>query len=302
MSKLPTRRLFRLRRAAASLALAAACLSGAACTSGANPPPARPAPPAKPQASGRAAPPSTAAPGRPAPPGSATAPRRRNPVDEVYQVPAAELADYLLQSMIGVAAISVGIGPDDQETAPVIYLNDGETFTASGKIELRGTRPISTFRIGTDPIVNRSRAIVRRYPVVERKGMFVRVALDPCGRRTEWMRRTMEGSFPDNLSFFDFNDGGSFHCYQLDLAWLGGGAPRKLFQKPDKAAPATTLATAPGAAGRLDGDVVPLQRKGNFIEIAAVRGLDDPRTGIGWIEMKDAKGRLSVWFKPGPDC
>ena len=47
---------------------------------------------------------------------------------------------------------------------------------------------------------------------------------------------------------------------------------------------------------------MPLQRKGNFLEIAALRGLDDPRTGIGWVELKDARGRLTVWFSPGPEC
>jgi hypothetical protein len=35
---------------------------------------------------------------------------------------------------------------------------------------------------------------------------------------------------------------------------------------------------------------------------ATLRGLDDPRTGIGWVELKDVKGRLTVWFSPGPEC
>jgi hypothetical protein len=284
----------RRRHAAASLLLAGVCLGGGACATGGGPQPSRPPAPA-PKASSPA-PPAGAPAARPAPP------RARQAGDESYQVPARELSDDLLRRMIGIATISVGVAAGDQEQTPAIYDNDGDRFTASGNILLRGTRPISVYRVGTDPIVNRSRAVVRRYAVLERKGMYVEVALDPSGRRTAWLRRTPEGAFPNSVDYVDFNDAGSFRCYQLDLYYLAGGGPRKLFEKPDPAAPSTILSPRPGTPGFLDGDVVPLQRRGNFLEIAALRGLDDPRTGIGWVELKDAKGRLTVWFSPGPEC
>jgi hypothetical protein len=269
-------RRIRSRHAAASLLLAGVCLGGGACASGGGAPPGRPSTPVP--------------------------PRARQAVDESYQVPAREISDDLLRRMIGIATISVGVTAGGQEQAPAIYDHDGDRFIASGNLPLRGTRPISVYRVGTDPIVNRSRAVARRYPVLERKGMYVEVALDPSGRRTAWLRRTPEGAFPDSVDDVDFNDAGSFRCYQLDLYYLAGGAPRRLFEKPDPAAPATTLSPRPGAPGFLGGDVVPLQRRGNFLEIAALRGLDDPRTGIGWVELKDARGRLTVWFSPGPEC
>ncbi|HEY6322054.1 MAG TPA: hypothetical protein VJA16_10900 [Thermoanaerobaculia bacterium] len=280
----------RSRPGAASLLPAVACLAVAglavACATGGGAQSGRPPAP----------PPPGAAAVRPAPP------RARQAVDESYQVPARELSDDLLRRMIGIATISVGVAAGAQEQAPAIYDNDGDRFTASGNILLRGTRPISVYRVGTDPIVNRSRAVARRYPVLERKGMYVEVALDPSGRRTAWLRRTPEGAFPNSVDYVDFNDAGSFRCYQLDLYYLAGGAPRQLFEKPDPAALSTILSPKPGAPGFLGGDVVPLQRRGNFLEIAALRGLDDPRTGIGWVELKDAKGRLTVWFSPGPEC
>jgi len=62
------------------------------------------------------------------------------------------------------------------------------------------------------------------------------------------------------------------------------------------------LSSAPGAAHHVEGDLVPLQRQGNFFELAAVKGLNDPKTSIGWVELKDGTGRLQVWFSPGPDC
>jgi hypothetical protein len=241
-------------------------------------------------------------PARPAPPAKPAAPRSRQAAGESYEVPASEISDYVLQSMIGIATVSTGIGADGQEQAPPIYDNDGDRFTMSGRIQLRGTRPVSVFRVGTDAIVNRSRAVVRRYPMLARKGVYLKAALEPSGRRTGWLRRTPEGAFPNSVDFVDFNDAGSFRCYQLDLYYLAGAAQRKLFEKPDKTAAFTTIAGKAGAAGALDGDIVPLQRKGNFLEIAGVRGLDDPRTGIGWVELKDAKGRLTVWFAPGPEC
>jgi len=279
----------RSRHGAATLLLAGACLGGGACATGGGAPPGRPSTPTPPA-------PRASSPAAPAPP------RARQAVDESYQVPARELSDDLLRRMIGIATVSVGVAAGDREQAPAIYDNDGDRFTASGNLRLRGTRPISVYRVGTDPIVNRSRAVARRYPVLERKGMYVEVALDPGGRRTAWLRRTPEGAFPDSVDYVDFNDAGSFRCYQLDLYYLAGGAPRKLFEKPNPAAPSATLSPRPGAPGFLGGDVVPLQRRGNFLEIAALRGLDDPRTGIGWVELKDAKGRLTVWFSPGPEC
>jgi len=280
------------RRGAASLLLAAVCLAGGACTTGGGAQPRRPpAPPAR----------RSPAAARPAPAGPAAA-RAPKAVDENYQVPPSEISDDLLRNMIGIAAISVGVAAGNQEQTPAIYDNDGDRFTPSANIPLRDTRPISVYHVGTDPIVNRSRAVVRRYPVLKREGMYVKVALDPGGRHTAWLRRTPEGAFPNSVDYVDFNDAGSFRCYQLDLYYLTGGGPRKLFEKPDPAAPATVLSPRPGSPGFLGGDVVPLQRKGNFLEIAALRGLDDPRTGIGWVELKDAKGRLTVWFSPGPEC
>jgi hypothetical protein len=288
----------RSHRRTASLLLAAACLAASACASGAGTPPVRPAPP-KAGAPTAPAPPGAAA--HPAPPHPA-APRPRKATDESYQVPGKELSDFVLRNMIGIATISVGVEAGDQEQTPAIYANDGDRFTPSGNILLRGTRPISVYRVGTDAIVNRSRAVVRRYPVLQRQGVYLKVALDPSGRRAEWLRRTPEGAFPNSVDYVDFNDAGSFRCYQLDLYYLTGNSPRKLFEKPDPAAPSTTLSATPGAAGFLAGDLVPLQRKGNFLEVAALRGLDDPRNGIGWVEIKDAKGRLTVWFSPGPEC
>jgi hypothetical protein len=282
----------RSRHGAAALLLAVLCLGGGACASGGSSQPERQSVPAAPAAS----PPATPAPSRPAPP------RARKTVDESFQVAAGEIADDLLRRTIGIATVSVGVAAGGQEQAPATYDNDGDRFTIAGTIPLRGTRPISVFRVGTDPIVNRSRAQVRRYPVLRRKGEYLDVALDPSGRRTAWLRRTPEGAFPDSVDYVDFADAGSFRCYQLDLYYLTGGAPRRLFEKPDPAAASTILATRPGTPGFLDGDVVPLQRKGNFLEIAALRGLDDPRTGIGWVEIKDARGRLTVWFSPGPEC
>jgi hypothetical protein len=288
------------RRRADFLLLAAVCVTASACASGGGAAPSTPAPP-KAGASTRPAPAPPGAAAHPAP-AQPAAPRPRKAADESYQVPGKELSDFVLRNMIGIATISVGIEAGDQEQTPSIYANDGDRFTPSGNILLRGTRPISVYRVGTDAIVDRSRAVVRRYPVLKRKGMYVEVALDPSGRRTEWLRRTPEGAFPNSIDYVDFNDAGSFRCYQLDLYYLTGNAPRKLFEKPDPAAPSTPLSAIPGAAGFLAGDLVPLQRKGNFLEIAVLRGLDDPRNGIGWVELKDAKGRLSVWFSPGPEC
>ena len=287
------------------LLLAAACLAGTACASGggAAAPPAGGPPGTKAPTAGTA-PKLPAA--RPAPPPNPAnppaAPRGRQAADERYEVPANEISDDVLQSMIGIVTVSVGVGAGDQEQAPPIYDNDGDRFTQSGRILLRGTRPLSVFRVGTDAIVNGSRAVVRRYPMLARKGAYVKAALEPSGRRTGWLRRTPEGAFPDSVDVMDLNDAGSFRCYQLDLDYLAGAAPRKLFEKPDRAAAFTLIAGKPGAAGALDGDVVPLRRQGNFLEIAAVRGVDDPRPGIRWVELKDAKGRLTVWFSPGPDC
>src|SRR5260370_10938982 len=157
----------RSRYGAASLLLAVACLGGGACATGRGAQPGRPPAPPAPQASSPAA---------PAPP------RARKAVDESFQVPARELSDDLLRRMIGIATLSVGVAAGDQEQTPAIYDNDRHRFTPTGNILLRGTRPISVYRVGTDPIVNRSRAVVRRYPVLVRKGMYVQVALDQIGR------------------------------------------------------------------------------------------------------------------------
>ncbi|HVT58356.1 MAG TPA: hypothetical protein VHR45_08140 [Thermoanaerobaculia bacterium] len=224
------------------------------------------------------------------------------PVDETLLVPAKELSDYLLQNMIGIAAVSVGLGADEQEETPTIYTLDGDRLIPSGKIFLRGTRPISTYRVGTSPIVNLSRAVVRRYPALEHRGSYVRVALDPSGQRSEWLRLTPEGAFPGSVDFVDFGDASSFRCYQLDLFYFNGSGERKLFERPEKNAPSRPISSTPGKPGYVAGDIVPLQRKGNFFEIAAVAGMNDPKTPIGWVELKDPSGKLTIWFTPGPDC
>jgi hypothetical protein len=237
------------------------------------------------------------------PAGPAGARAAADPTLERYLVQAREIADYLLRTTIGIATVSVGVNADNDEETPVIYTQDGNNrFNPSGKLLLRGTRPISAYVVGTDPIVVRSRAVVRRFPVVERKGDYLRMALDPSGQRTEWLRRTPEGDFPTSVDLVDFGDGGSYRCHQLDAFYLTGAHQRKLFEKPEKDANFQVLTDLPGKPGYLDGDLVPLQRKGNYFEVAVLKGLNDQRASIGWVELKDDKGRLTLWFSPGPDC
>ncbi len=254
---------------------------------------ARPATPAT------ATSPTTAAAAKPAPPAP---PRGRTPADETYQVKAADISDPVLRTMIGIATLSVGIGPDGKEASLQSYDQDGDRFTPGAALQLDRTHPISRFQIGIDAVVDRSRALVRRYPALARKGMYVEVALDPAAHAKAWLRRTPDGDFPNSVVLLDFGDADSWRCYQLDLFFLTGARPRKLFEKPDKGAAATYLSPLPGGANHLDADVVPLKRQGNYLSISALRSLDDPRDPIGWVELKDAKGRLTVWFTPGPDC
>jgi hypothetical protein len=222
---------------------------------------------------------------------------------ERYALQAHELADSLLRSAAGIATLTVGIGSDSrQETVPV-YAREGDGFRLAGKLQLATTQPISGWISGLDsatPAVRR--AVARRFLVVERKGSYVRIALDGSGNRTEWVHKTTEWSYPDSVDFVDFGDPSTYRCYQLDIFFLGGPGERRLYERADKGAPARLLANAPASPHFLDADLLPLQRQGNFFEVAAVRGISDPRTSIGWIELKDGAGRLQLWFSPGPDC
>jgi hypothetical protein len=222
---------------------------------------------------------------------------------EKYTLRAAQLSDNLLRAAIGIATITVGVGGDGtQETVPV-YGREGDGFRLSGSMRLDATQPVSGWVSGQDgaaPSVRR--AVARRYLMVERKGSYARVALDSAGNRKEWVHKTLEWSFPDSVDFVDFGDAATWRCQQLDLFYLGGAGERRLYERAEKDAPFRALSAAPGSAHRVDGDVVPLQRQGNFFEVAAVKGLNDPKTSIGWVELKDGTGRLQVWFSPGPDC
>jgi hypothetical protein len=292
----------RHRRDARWLLIAVTCLAAGGCATGGNGGGAggsRSAAP-RPPATGAPAPASAS----PSPSGAATG-WAHSPADETYQVAAEDVADEVRRKMLGIATLAVGLAADGQESALPVFDKDGNRFIAAGAIQLAGTRPISAFRLGTDAVVDRGRAIVRRYPVLGRQGMYIKVALDPAGRRTTWLRRTAEGAFPDSVVLFDLNDEAAMRCYQLDLFFLTGARERKVFENPDATAKATLLAatSAPGAAaGLLDADIVPLKRQGNFLQIAALRGLDETREPLGWVELKDAQGRLGIWFTPGPNC
>ncbi|MDP9121820.1 MAG: hypothetical protein M3O15_10735 [Acidobacteriota bacterium] len=224
------------------------------------------------------------------------------PVAETYALQAKDLADDLLRLSIGIATVAVGIGESGAEEEALRFRREGDSFYPAGRLRLADTQPVSTFRVGTDAAVTRSRALARRYLAIERKGTYVRVALDPAGKRTEWLRLTPEGAFPNSVELVDFDDGSSYRCSQLDLYFLAGGAPRRLFEKPDAKAPARPLTREAGKPGYFEGDLVPLSRKGNFLEVAEVKGLNDPRTSIGWLELRAPNGRLLLWFTPVPDC
>jgi hypothetical protein len=213
-----------------------------------------------------------------------------------------DLSATVLRAMVGIATLSVGVDAQGREAALPTYSLEGDTFTPAADLQLTGTRPVSGFKIGADAVIDGSQAVARRYPGLATRGLYVEVALDPGGLRTVWLRRTPEGSFPNSVTFADFADAGSLRCYQVDLDWLAGDTPRKLFDKPDPGAAFRPISNRPGATGFVGLDLMAQQRKGNFIEIAALRGLDNQRESLGWIELKDPQGRLTLWFTPGPDC
>jgi hypothetical protein len=225
-----------------------------------------------------------------------------SPGSESFKVKAGEIADSLRKAAIGVVTISVGFGRDNREEAVQTYTREADAFAPAGALQLGTTQPVSGWISGTEgvtPVVQR--AVARRYLIVERRADYVRAALDLAGQRTAWVRRTPDGVFPNTVEFVDFGDAGSFRCYQIDPFFFAPGE-RKLFEAPDKGAKARPLAGVAGRPGYLDADLVPLQRKANFFEVAAVKEVNDPKTSIGWIEIKDDAGRLTLWLSPGPEC
>lgn len=235
---------------------------------------------------------------RPAVGVSSPHPPAASPPSNLHALHAGEIPDAVLRATIGIASVAVGRRPGGPEDEVPVYMRHGARLEPSGRMRLDGTQPVTVWQTGSDAVDPAIQpTIERRYPIVARRGECALIVLDPHRKRLAWLRRTADGSFPDSVRFIDFDDPATYRYEQVDLSYLAAAGERRLFEKPDRLSPSRPL----GDGELQDADLVPLRREGDFLQVAAVRGLNDPRTAIGWLELRDESGRLRLWLDPAPD-
>lgn len=206
------------------------------------------------------------------------------PEEKVWLQPS-EISNGVLRQTLGVATISV------LTEAPSLpsYRLQGAAFVPAGQIDL----PRVTAVNGWDY----EGVTLRRFPVLAERDGRALLALDGTGDATAWIAVPKEepqvGQFPQVRvrSFVSADPQG------LDLYFLLGGERRKVYERPADDSPyrvVTPTSLSFGLYGR--------RVENGFLEIVESQREGQVRIPRGWVRIRDAEGRLTLWYQSYDGC
>ncbi|MEM1205876.1 MAG: hypothetical protein AAGN66_21780 [Acidobacteriota bacterium] len=239
---------------------------------------------------------------------------------ETLTVPIAEVAAEVLTGAVGVLTVTLPAtdpyalehdrrlrGLEDAirsgalDAAPTVR-PDGDGFAPSTPLVLGGTTPLG----GWTSTFER----VRRFPVLGHDRARLRIVVDPGSGRTvwvdtaEWMGALTPFGASAGLEWARFDVNGPLSV-AVDPFWLGPG-PRALYERPSPDTEVVYIQPTAKIPGE-DSDLTFADHRGAFWLREIRRGfghlwVDVPGEGrrapqrpLGWIQLRDASGRLTVW-------
>jgi hypothetical protein len=202
-----------------------------------------------------------------------------------------EIAPTVLRDAIGAVSVWRGQVEDAVPTGSWMLATferkGGNSFASGPKVPVEQTRPVS----GWD---SEGQAL-RQYPVVQRAGLFVLAVLDARSDRRAWLRIEKKQRSIDYLRYAGLTEPEAYRDQTIELFRLARGL-RRLYSRPMLGAPYKVLSETPGSRNYVGDDLKVVAVRGNFAQVAKILGPDKLSEPLGWVEIRDREGRITIWY------
>lgn len=209
-----------------------------------------------------------------------------------------QLPHAVLRDTIGVLRMYIGeIDPEFIKTTVPTYKR-----RSSGKFS-----PDKPITIGSIfPIRNFEEDIGMRIPIVDRDRDYIKIVSDARNNSRIWIRLPEVAQLGFATTAHPFWLTGTAYSKQdtegepVDIFLLNENGKRKLYQSPSLDAWAKEIS----ADSKLFNEQLPMiiKQRNGFAQIGVYRNSDGKLVSIGWIKLRDSKGRMTVWPQYAPDC
>jgi hypothetical protein len=216
---------------------------------------------------------------------------------EEYYLSRKDISPSVLRETIGMVSVWRGQVADRSPKGPWIITTferkQGNAFTASLRVPMTETNPVSGWDF-TDQAL-------RQYPVVQRSGLFVLAVLDARSDRRAWLRVEKKQWAIDYLHYAGVAEPEAYTGLTIDLFHLASGS-RRLYAEPRLDAPFRVVSGDSDSRGYLGENLKVVKIHGNFAQVAKVVGVSQLSSPLGWVEIRDRDGRLTIWYVFAPGC
>lgn len=225
---------------------------------------------------------------------------------EKFHIPLADISKEVLRDAIGILTIHQGVKKGGTEFKVIKLLNSSFIYTDT--LLVKETYPISNFgyqrREGVKSSPGSLFEVISnyRYPIVERRDGHLMVVTDPIKNTRVWLsEKDLQQDY--YLSVVLFDDVMTFKsctsCF-IEISHFTSEEERKVYSRPDSNSEWTLL-----HKNELRGAIKLSEISGNFINIAKpiVKEIEshyfysDELEEIGWIQLRDEDGLLTIWIK-----
>jgi hypothetical protein len=215
---------------------------------------------------------------------------------EEYYLARKDIAPTVLRDTIGMVSVWRGQMESRRPEGPWMistYERKGSFYKASRPVPMTEAQPISGWDF-TDQAL-------RQFPVVQRDGLFVLTVLDARSDRRAWLRVEKKPWNIDYLHYAGVAEPEAYSGLTIDLFHLAPES-RRLYAEPRLDAPFRIASRESDSRGYLGNDLKVVKIQGNFAQVAKVLGPSRLSAPLGWVEIRDRDGRLTIWYVFAPGC
>ena len=207
---------------------------------------------------------------------------------EEFHLGRGKISDRVLREAIGILTVSSGV---TKVTTFAAYAQPG-AGDPNRSVDAFKTRPVSNFAYHSSQ--HEDSIAGYRFPIVDRSGSFIQIAIDPVADRRIWVSTAdlTVAFLHTELYFGEFQKLGEF----VDPFFGDPQAVRTLFQAPNPWSKATRISGPQFATLK-----VIAQKKG-FVQVAHPGNGGGHPVPLGWLRIRDAQGRLQIWITNFDDC
>jgi hypothetical protein len=208
-------------------------------------------------------------------------------MSDSYNIRSTKISEQVLKDSIGVLTVSpmAGGGPNIK-----VYRHSDDKFVFWKSLSvLQQTKAVSGFECRPDRYPQNS--FTCHFPLVAQIDNFFLIVINPETNRRAWInRKEAEKDWSIDITFFEASHPKC--CEDLvDIFFFTESDKRNLYQHPSPDSPFKVI-------GREAATCVVLKTfRNGFVQLAHIgdKSTNKPERSLGWVRLRDDKGRLTVW-------